>query len=240
MVSLNIMNGALENIENYALARTWKRICARIFDIFIVSLIPGIITLSWYLINKTSVNNWISVLIMIIINFLIIIIYFLIIPWKFNGQTLGKKIFLIKLTNENNQAITFKSIFLREIFLVFIPVLLTMLAILITSLVLNANIANVDDKTSGGFWINVLVRVIFSFVFAWYLGIMITIKVDKKHQLFYDRKNHLYVINKYPIVNKSNFSRQEQNQEPIIHVHLGQDQPGKINQEELDNIQDLS
>ncbi len=234
------MNGDFDNVESYSLARTWKRILARFIDIIIVSLIPAIITLVWYFIDKKMINNWISLLVMILINFLILGIYFLIIPWKFNGQTLGKKICLIKLTYENNQAITFKSILIRETFLVFIPVILTMIAIFITTVVLKTNINNINDKTSSGFWISVLTRVIFSFVFAWYLGIMIIVKIDKKHQLFFDRKNQLYVINKYPILKRKNSKTNSKQQETIIHVHLGKDQPGKINQEELDNIQDLS
>lgn len=235
------MNGDFNNVESYSLARTWKRILARFIDIIIVSLIPGIITLIWYFVNRTMINNWISLLVMILINFLILGIYFLVIPWKFNGQTLGKKICLIKLANENNQTITFKSILIRETFLVFIPIALTMIAIFITNVVLKTNISNIDDKTSAGFWISVLTRVIFSFAFAWYLGIMIIVKVDKKHQLFYDRKNQLYVINKYPVLKRKNQTKSNSNQdEPVIHVHLGKVYPGKINQEELDNIQDLS
>lgn len=234
------MNGDFDNIESYSLARTWKRILARFIDIVIVSLIPAIITLIWYFIDKKMINNWISLLVMILTNLLILGIYFLIIPWKFNGQTLGKKLCLIKLSYENNQTITFKSILIRETFLVFIPVILTMIAIFITTVVLKTNISNINDKTSSGFWISVLTRVIFSFVFAWYLGIMIIVKIDNKHQLFFDRKNQLYVINKYPILKSKTVNSNSKQPETIIHIHLGTDQPGKINQEELDNIQDLS
>lgn len=234
------MNGDFDNVESYFLARTWKRILARFIDIVIVSLIPAMIALIWYFINKKMINNWVSLLIMILINILICGIYFLIIPWKFNGQTLGKKLFLIKLTNEKNQPIAFKSILIREIFLVFIPVILTMIAIFITTVVLKTNINNINDKTSSGFWIGVLTRVIFSFVFAWYLAIMIIVKIDKSHQLFFDRKKQLYVINKHPVFKRKVTQSNAKHEEPIIHIHLGKDQPGKINQEELDNIQDLS
>ena len=69
---------------------------------------------------------------------------------------------------------------------------------------------------------------------------MIIVKIDNKHQLFFDRKNQLYVINKYPILKSKTVNSNSKQPETIIHIHLGTDQPGKINQEELDNIQDLS
>ncbi|MBE4703820.1 RDD family protein [Spiroplasma platyhelix] len=227
-----------KEFETYYLAKTWKRITARIIDIIIVSLIPGIITLIWFLIDKSSVNNWKALLIMMLFNYLLFTLYFVIIPWKFNGQTLGKKMFAIKLVQENNDKISLKNILIREAILVFIPITLTMVAILLSSIFLQSNVAEIDDKTTSGFWISVLVRIIYSFIFAWYLGIMITTKVDKKHQLFYDRKFNLYAINKNPLLKKP--SPQETKENPnLIHIHLGTKQPGNISQEELDEIKNL-
>lgn len=227
-----------KEFETYYLAKTWKRITARFIDIIIVSLIPALIALIWYSIDKTIINNWKGLLIMIVINYLLFIFYFVIMPWKFNAQTLGNKILLIKLVNENNEKISFKSILLREIILVFIPITLTMIAIFLSAMFSKTNVDSIDDKTTVGFWISVLSRTIYSFIFAWYLGIIITIKIDKKHQLFYDRKYQLYVINKYPLLKKPNQQESKINNN-IVHIHLGTKQPGNIDQESLDEIKDL-
>lgn len=228
-----------KEFESYYLVKTWKRIIARIIDILLVSLIPGLITLIWFLIDKNSVDNWISLLIMMIFNYLLFIAYFIFLPWKSNGQTWGKKLLGIKLAHAEESGLTIKHLFIRESILVFIPMTLTMIAILLTSIFLQSNVGTIDEKTTAGFWISVLVRVIYSFIFAWYLGIMIVVKVDKKHQLFYDRKFQLYVVNKNPLLKKPSTQEMKEKQNEIVHVHLGTKQPGRISQEELDEIQDL-
>lgn len=235
MVLLLIMN---KEFESYYLAKTWKRITAKIIDIILVSLIPGVVTLIWFLIDRSSANNWKALLIMMFFNYLLFILYFVVLPWKFNGQTLGKKMLFIKLAHETDDKVFFKHLLLREIILIFIPLTLTMLAVLLTSIFLQSNVTDIDDKTTSRFWISVLVRVIYSFIFAWYLGIMITLKVDKKHQLFYDRKFHIYVTNKEPLLKKLNAQESKENSN-IVHIHLGTKQPGNISQEELNEIKNL-
>ncbi|MGL5268396.1 MAG: RDD family protein [Spiroplasma sp.] len=229
-----------KDFETYHLAKTWKRIIARLIDIIIISIIPGTITLIWFSIDKNTINNWQALLIIIIINYILFSLYFVVAPWKFNGQTLGKKIFLIKLVNESNKKIPFKIILLRETFLIFIPITLSIIAILLANIFLHTNIKNIDDKTISGFWISVLTRTIHSFIASWYLGIIITTKIDKKHQLFYDRKFKLYVIDKNPLPKKLNPQETKTNlTSKINHIHLGTKQPGNISQKNLDEINDL-
>lgn len=228
-----------KEFETYYLAKIWKRTCARLIDILIISLIPAFITLIWYSIDKSTINSWKGLLIMIVINYLLFSLYFVIFPWKFNNQTLGSKLFAIKLVQENNEKIILKSILLRETILVFIPITLIMIAIVLNSIFSQGNIGAINDKTSIEFWISVLTRTLYSFVFAWYLGIMITVKVDKKHQLFYDRKYHLYVVNKKPVLKKTNPHELKIAKNNLIHIHLGTKQPGNIEQESLDEIKEL-
>lgn len=228
-----------KEFESYYLVKTWKRITARIIDILVVSLIPGLITLIWFLIDKNSVDNWASLLGMMIFNYLLFIAYFIFLPWKFNGQTWGKKLLGIKLAHAEEGGLTLKHLFIRESILVFIPITLAMIAMLLTSIFLQSNVGAIDEKTTTGFWISVLVKVIYSFIFAWYLGIMIVVKVDKKHQLFYDRNFQLYVVSKNPLLKKPSTQAMKEKQNELVHVHLGTKQPGRISQEELDEIQDL-
>lgn len=229
-----------KEFETYCLAKPWKRISARIIDIIIVSLIPGIISLIWFFLDKSTINSWKSLIIMIIINYVIFIIYFLLIPWKFNGQTIGKKIFKIKLVHQENKKILFKTIFLREIILIFIPVTLIMIGILLTNIFLQNNIGNVSENKIISFWINVLIRIIYSFIFAWYLGIIISIKFDKRHQLFYDYKSAIYIINEKPLLKKPNPQEiKKETDKKFVHIHLGTNQPGNIEKKDLKEINDL-
>lgn len=223
-----------EKFESYILSKTWRRILARSLDIIIVSLFPILITLISYFLNKSLSEKWWFLLLVIFINFFLLFLYFVIIPWKFKGQSLGKKICFIKLIAENNK-LTIKKIFYRESFLVFIPVTLTMLAVFSTGIIFNTNIALVNPNSTSGFWLNVLNRTIFSFVFAWYLGIMIVVKIDKKHQLFFDRKQYIYTVNTKVVTP----TKKKEIKKDLVHVHLKNNKPGNISEDELKNIQDL-
>ncbi|WP_342275773.1 RDD family protein [Spiroplasma endosymbiont of Nebria brevicollis] len=221
--------------ETYKIAQTWKRLTARIFDVIIVSIIPLVIGLGIYLGDKTN-QEWWKIMLVFIINIVIVTIYFVIVPWKWHGRTLGKLILQIKLVNDNNENLTLKQLFYREMFLVFIPLGLTMGIILFLRLTFNINIVTIKPNNTLNFWINILIRIVVSFDFAWYCGIMIVTKIDKYHQLFYDRRAKTYVINKNPIIQKINVKQKKHN-EP--HIHLVFCQPGNISDDELENIHNL-
>lgn len=229
------MNNKKPLTETYKIAQTWKRIIARIFDVIIVSIIPFVIGLGISLGDNNN-QEWWKIIIVFIINIITVIIYFIIIPWKCHGQTVGKLIFQIKLVNASNENLTLKQLFYREMFLVFIPLGLTLGIILFLSLTFNINIGTIKFNNTLNFWKNILIRVMVSFDFAWYCGIMIVTKIDKYHQLFYDRRVKNYVINKKPIIKKINV-KQEKHNEP--HIHLAYSQPGNISDDELENIHNL-
>ncbi|WP_353306805.1 RDD family protein [Spiroplasma ixodetis] len=226
----------LDTTETYIITKTWKRIIARIFDVIFVSLIPLIIGLAiHYLDNKGNQESW-QLIIIFIINIIIVIIYFVIIPWKCKGQTLGKLIFQIRLVNEKNQDLKLKHFFYRELFLVFIPLLLTTSIILFMKLTFNENIATINSNSTLNSWLNILIRSVVSFDFAWYCGIMIVTKIDKYHQLFFDRNHKTFVINKKPLAtNKRKISTNVNDP----HIHLVYSRPGNINDDELENINSL-
>ena len=227
-----------DTTETYMIAKTWKRIIARIFDMIFVSLIPLIIGLSMhYSDNKSHQELW-KLIIIFITNLIVIIIYFVIIPWKCKGQTFGKLIFQIRLINKKNQDFKLKQLFYRELFLVFIPLLLTTSIILFMKLTFNENIATITINSNSALnsWLNILVRSVVSFDFAWYCGIMIVTKIDKYHQLFFDRYYKTFVINKKPLVNNKRKISTSVNDS---HIHLVYSQPGNINDDELENINSL-
>lgn len=219
--------------ETYSIAKTWKRITARIFDIFFVSIIPLVIGLVIYDNNNVQAPIWWTLMIVVIINFLTVVLYFVFIPWKCHGQTLGKLIFQIKLVKANNKNLTFWEVFYREIFLTLIPLLLMTLIILFLQLTFNEKIVNIETNNPLNWWLNILIRTVISFDFAWYCGIMIVTKIDKYHQVFYDRRINIYTINKKAVVLKID-SKPNIINEP--HIHLGYSQPGNISDEQLEDI----
>lgn len=226
----------LNPTETYPLAKTWKRIIARVFDVIFVSLIPLVFGLLLYYLDNKNDQQWWKLIIVFIINLFINIIYFVLVPWKCKGQTFGKLILGIKLVNKNNKDLTLKQFFYRELFLVFIPLLLTTSIILFMKLTFNENIATISSNSTLNSWLNILVRSVVSFDFAWYCGIIIVTKIDKYHQLFFDRYYQTFVINKKPLV--SNNKRNANNiNEP--HIHLLSSQPGNINDSELERINSL-
>ncbi len=226
-----------DTTETYMLTKTWKRIIARIFDVIFVSLIPLILELVLYYLDNKNDQEWWKIVFVFVMNLLITIIYFVIVPWKCKGQTLGKLIFQIKLVNENNKDLTLKQLFYRELFLVFIPLLLITSIILFMKLTFNENIVNINTNSTLNSWLNILVRSVVSFDFAWYCGIMIVIKIDKYHQLFFDRYYQTFVINKKPLVKHNKKKIAININEP--HIHLVYSQPGNISDSELENIDSL-
>ena len=64
---------------------------------------------------------------------------------------------------------------------------------------------------------------------------MIVTKIDKYHQLFFDRFHKTFVINKKPVVNSKNKISTNNGS----HIHLAYSQPGNINDNELENINSL-
>lgn len=222
--------------ETFLIAKTWKRIIARIFDIIFVSLLPLILGLVVYYATNKNQDVWWTLVLIFIINIITVIIYFVVIPWKCHGQTLGKFILRIRLVTTKNQDLKLKQILLRELFLIFIPLLLTTSIILFLTLTFHENIAMINTNSTLNSWLNILVRSIVSFDFAWYCGIMIVTKIDKYHQLFFDRYHQTFVVNNRPLA-KGKKPIVTSNNQP--HVHLAYSQPGNINDDELENINSL-
>ena len=111
------------------LAKTKHRFAAYCVDFFITGLITAVICLL-FSINiyeviidiiagidiKLDLNDVIAAYRSIFISTLLICAYFTLIPFLFNGQTLGKKIFKIKVVNEKGEKASLKRLFIREVF----------------------------------------------------------------------------------------------------------------------------
>ena len=111
------------------LAKTKHRLAAYIVDFVVTGLITAIVCLL-FSINiyeiiidiiagfsiHLSLNDIIALYRSIFISTLLVCAYFTLVPFLFNGQTLGKKIFRIKVVNERGEKASLKRLFIREIF----------------------------------------------------------------------------------------------------------------------------
>lgn len=105
-------------------AKASKRILAMMLDLAIfyaVSLIIAIrpiLALIDTLVNHTSSNAWslfISALLAGGVVVIFMLLYFLILPLYWKGQTIGKRFFGIRIVKENGDEVNFQTLFLRDV-----------------------------------------------------------------------------------------------------------------------------
>ena len=104
-------------------AKSYHRIFANIFDIVVIAAATllltfrSLISLIMALIEPTSLDSlalYLSAFGAGALAIITIIAYFIVLPIFWNGQTLGKRFFKIKIIKNYGSDIDFKTIFLRE------------------------------------------------------------------------------------------------------------------------------
>lgn len=105
-------------------ARPIHRVCAGIFDFLLavssalILLIPAIIIAVYYATNRLPID---SVLLLVLaflggsLAIIAIIIYLILVPFLWNGQTIGMRLFGIKIVSNDGSKLTLQSICLREL-----------------------------------------------------------------------------------------------------------------------------
>ena len=99
-------------------AKPLNRLAAYLIDFVITGLTMLIIDIIFFLkkeILNMDLNTAIHFYRVTFINVLLICSYFTLVPYLLDGQTLGKKIFRIKVVMVDGSEITFASLFVREI-----------------------------------------------------------------------------------------------------------------------------
>lgn len=129
------------------LAKVRHRLMASMLDLAVMIVLLGLIVL-WklpFIISMFNASEHVVSTKFILDMFrwgiifsIILIFYYTIIPLLLNGQTIGKKIFKLKVTCQNGQKVDFKTMFYREvisgIFVNFASLGITAVASLITML----------------------------------------------------------------------------------------------------------
>ena len=113
-------------------AESYHRIFANIFDLVVIVAIAllltfrSLISLITALINPTSLDSlalYLSAFGSGALAFMAVIAYFIVLPIFWNGQTLGKRFFKIRIIKNDGSDIDFKTIFLREMIRVLLFIL---------------------------------------------------------------------------------------------------------------------
>lgn len=89
-------------------------IVAGIFIVLTIGKLPFIISMLTTSEHLVTTKFIIDVFRYAVIFTIIMLIYYIVIPLFFNGQTIGKKIFKLKIIRENEQKLDYRTMFYRE------------------------------------------------------------------------------------------------------------------------------
>ncbi len=172
------------NKNNFA--PNWKRIGARCTDIGLNIIFLIIVTVIYNLIifgefQIFGILQVIQQLILLSLQFIIFLIYFVVISTLTKGQTLGKKIFSIRLITENKNKIPMRVYFFREFYILVLPLIISYLLFIIFSTIFSSPYQS--QKLAA------------NFLFFWFFFLFLFQKINKNHCLFYDRFFQIFVVN---------------------------------------------
>ncbi len=186
-----------DELDKYAYKKgekitVWRKIMCFMFDVIFFSIFSGII----YGFMPSGLNERYLVM---MISF---IFYFVLIPFLFKGQTLGKKLLKIKVVDKENNKPKFYQYFIRYavLFLIYIPFPFY----LIYGLLLVGNVIDSSLITPIIYTIGLIVLFIFGFIYY----LVIFIKMCQGKELWYEKisgtKNVSTIKNPNKTVEKNN------------------------------------
>ncbi|WP_027063591.1 RDD family protein [Mesoplasma seiffertii] len=213
---------SLDNENAFRLASIYKVLFARLFDLFLASL-PGF-TLTF--IFKIEPGQWGLALGMLVISLAIMTIYFVVLPYFFKGNTLGKYLFKIRLVNYEHKVL-FKALVAREAFFLLVPWMVMLIAQITAILIMGPY---KDDEPISSSLFNlakIIVNLSYLFYTLWLLFLCLEIKLQAQQRSFVDIKFNLYVVETKPKAIKVNQQNQANLKRSDSHIALA-DQPGNF------------
>ncbi|QBQ07319.1 serine hydrolase [Spiroplasma gladiatoris] len=216
-------NYKLSSSQEWQIPHLGRIFFARLIDLTISS-IPMIILLFLY-----KVEDWKSATIVTTLNITFLFLYFVLLPIFLKGNTIGKLILNLRLKKENLK-INFWDIFCRETYFVFIPTLIQILFQIITLVVFITLNKDKSDETKGKESITLLQNISYLVYVCWYLYIIATIALQKKHQAAIDVKRKIIVKHKVKILKIENIKKEKEKK----HSHLKDHKPGLINVDDIE------
>ena len=218
---------------DYNISNSARIIFARFFDFVLSSIIPLVLALTY---NHWHLKIYFAVLIILLVTLILLIIYFIVTPYYWNGMTLMKWVFRIKLFQPKTTKIKLLHIINRELIIVFIPWFIVLINSLVISSILEISFGHIfANPTSVPKVAIVFTNIASIFYLLWYLGLIINLIATKTHQIAIDKKYTLFIINIKPL-------KEIKTKKKLLitskekHVHLSLNQPGNIDDLLLDNL----
>ncbi|WP_425377695.1 RDD family protein [Spiroplasma endosymbiont of Polydrusus pterygomalis] len=231
-----IKNNEEEDYQIHQLARPMRIIFARLLDIILASLIPLTLTSTMkYWDQKQTIWAPIGI---ISITFLLFFVYFVIIPYFWGGETVGKFCCQIKLVT-NAAKLKLEVIFTRELFIIFLPWFVVLLTNLTLNLIFKVSLSNLFGTSNKNPIALIIIRIVTTIYFLWYLGLIFGLILNPNHQILFDQHFHLFNVKRKPVVKKNSKAPKELITRKTKHVHLAENQPGNIADEILKEIDEL-
>ncbi|WHQ37582.1 RDD family protein [Spiroplasma sp. SV19] len=225
-----------EDYNLHQLARPLRVILVRFFDIILASVLPLILTLTM---NSWDAQRTVWAPIVVIgVTFCLFFCYFVLLPYFWDGKTIGKFLFQIKLVNAE-QKLKLGVIFTRELFIIFLPWFIVLLTNLSLNLIFHVNLGDLFRTTNKNPTALIVIRIVTTIYFLWYLGLIFAVVLNPNHQILFDRHFHLFNVRTKPIVKKQKKAPKKTITRDTEHVHLRKDQPGNISDEVLKEIDEL-
>ena len=181
--------------ENVVLAPVSRRILARLFDILF--FVGFLVTFFWIITINLETSIVVVNLLTNLLAFVFFLFYFVLFPLFFNGQTLGKKIWSIKLIflQQKSKSTMLWNLFVRELYIMFAPLLLAWIFYGLYLLLFVVFLKKVVDQ------LQFLARTSVIFL-IWWIFLFLFIKIETKHQLFYDRWLNILIVDLKGFKNK--------------------------------------
>ncbi|AUM62346.1 RDD family protein [Spiroplasma monobiae] len=218
----NIIEKSSHNLVQPHLGRIFF---ARLFDLIVCSIPTLILTF------LNPITDLKTLFINLPVSQIVLFIYFILLPYFWKGNTIGKLIFSLRLIKDNNKKIKMKEIFFREFYFLYIPLVIQLVIQLIIGLIIFTS-DDPENIKSLSFIVTTIRNIGFTFLAIWFIYIPITIYLQKEHISAVDLKlnTKVYYLEKVLIINKREKSKN--------HIHLQKDRPGNFDLEEIDKIID--
>ncbi|WP_031542605.1 RDD family protein [Mesoplasma photuris] len=180
-------------VKEYSLANIYRVFFARLFDI-IISSIPGFVS---SILIVPDVDDWGMMFLSLSIAFVFLFSYFIVLPYFMNGDTIGKKIFGIRLIKNDDTKIQFKHLLTRESIFILLPWLIMVISQIISIVVFKKYEGSDGEELKAGSFIALIINQIGYLGYALFLLMIgISIAVQSQHQSVIDMKLGLFVIRK--------------------------------------------
>ncbi|WP_338985267.1 RDD family protein [Spiroplasma endosymbiont of Diplazon laetatorius] len=196
---------------------------ARLLDVVLCSVLPLVLAII------QPISNWQTFLINFSVSQLIIFSYFVLLPYFWKGNTLGKLILNLRLKKTNDEKIKMRDVFLREFYFLYIPLIFQIFVQIILGIIIYTTPKD-EQNESTEFILKIINNIGYVFLAMWFIYIPLTIYLQKENLSAIDLKvkTKVFYLEKVLVITRIEKEKK--------HIHLQNDKPGKIDVKEIEKI----